>query len=149
MEPYKRKKENGKNWLEYRYLYQKATGMPLKRFEFLHHINGDKHDNRLSNLLAVTPKEHMRLHNRQKHPLTKKCAVCNMEFMPHPTKRLRAKTCSRKCFKVYQSIKLRNPTAPNSMYRPEAYPCQKKNRVIVPAVAVEIMKAIKEADKSI
>lgn len=39
---------------------------------------------------------HSKLHN-QKHPLTKPCAECGALFTPHPTKRLRAVTCSRRC----------------------------------------------------
>ena len=42
---------------------------------------------------------HSQLHN-QKYPLTKQCAVCGEIFTPHKTKRLRAVTCSRKCFRL-------------------------------------------------
>ena len=62
----------------------------------VHHVNGDKADNRLSNLDVVTHQEHCAHHN-QRHPLTKECLECGRTFTPHPTKRKRAKTCSREC----------------------------------------------------
>lgn len=127
---YKRKKLNGKNLMEHRYVYQQFINRPLWRGELIHHKNGDKSDNRIENLEIMTPKQHS-IHHNQKYSITKKCLVCCKEFMPHPTKRARAKTCSRSCFKILQSIRFRNPNAPNSMYRNGAYPSQKENRVIV------------------
>jgi hypothetical protein len=129
-ELYRRKKIDGKNLLEHRYIYQKFIGRPLLRGELIHHINGDRMDNRIENLEIMTPQKHSEHHN-QKYPITKLCSVCGSEFMPKPTKRKRAKTCSRQCFVKLQSLKFRNPKAPNSMYRDNAYPSQKKNRVDV------------------
>ena len=126
-ELYVRRKQNGKNLLLHRYIFSQFIGRPLLRGELIHHVNGDKKDNRIENLEIMTPKEHS-IHHNQKYPVTKKCEVCGSEYMPHPTKRLRSKTCSRECFIKFQSLKLRKPNAPNSMYREGAYPCQKKNR---------------------
>jgi len=44
----------------------------------------------------LCPKCHSQLHN-QKHPLTQRCAVCDGEFTPAPTKRARKLTCSDAC----------------------------------------------------
>lgn len=67
----------------------------------VHHINGDKKDNRLENLQIMTRNEHLHKH-KQKYPIIKKCVVCGKEFTPHKTKRKRAKTCSKEC--AYQLI---------------------------------------------
>lgn len=128
MNKYLQKKINGKKVLAHRYIYQEFINRPLSKGELIHHKNGDKSDNRIENLEIMTPKEHSKHHN-QKYPITKICEICNSEFMPHPTKRKRAKTCSKECLKILLSLKLRDPEKPNSMYRNNAYPCQKKNRL--------------------
>lgn len=41
---------------EHRAVYARALGRPLRRDEQIHHINGNKHDNRLENLqLRLVP----------------------------------------------------------------------------------------------
>ena len=93
---YRQKKVNGKHVDEHRLIMQKELGRPLGRFEYVHHKNGDKLDNRPDNLEVVTPGWHAYHHN-QKYPLTKKCAVCGAEFTPDASKRRRQQTCSRPC----------------------------------------------------
>lgn len=69
----------------------------LKQGEQVHHINENKLDNSVHNLEVMTMKDHQHLH-KQIHPITKCCVVCGKEFVPHPTKRKRAKTCSHQCW---------------------------------------------------
>lgn len=49
---------------EHRYLWEQANG-PIPKGYIIHHINGDVQDNRLENLLCLTPKEHKRLHKEE------------------------------------------------------------------------------------
>lgn len=44
-------------------------GRRIKRGEEVHHIDGDKHNNRLENLRLMTKHEHGQLHGRERAPL--------------------------------------------------------------------------------
>ncbi len=51
----------------HRLVAEEALGRPLPRGAEVHHINGDKHDNRPSNLVILNSRaEHSALHYRQK-----------------------------------------------------------------------------------
>jgi hypothetical protein len=62
----------------------------------VHHKDGDRFNNDLSNLELLTHQEHSQHHN-QKHPVKKSCEVCGDVFVPLPTKRARTRTCGRDC----------------------------------------------------
>lgn len=96
---YRKTKVNGKTRQLSRHLMEQHLGRPLGRLEIVHHVNEDKLDDRIENYELTTPKEHS-VHHNQKHPLTKLCKVCGEAFEPHPTKRARAVTCSRVCFRA-------------------------------------------------
>ena len=99
--PYKQHYENGKNYLEHRYIMEQHLGRKLKRNEVVHHINGDKFDNRIENLTIMENSEHARFH-KIKLPKTKICIVCGKEFEPPIKHRKRNIVCSKECWLIHQ-----------------------------------------------
>jgi len=58
---------DGKRVLHHRYVMQVAIGRPLKHYEVVHHIDGDKANNNIDNLeLIVNNVEHQRKHHKKK-----------------------------------------------------------------------------------
>lgn len=52
---------NGKQYRLHRYIMEQHLGRKLERWEHVHHINDDSHDNRLENLVVVSNSDHQKL----------------------------------------------------------------------------------------
>lgn len=57
---------NGKRIAEHRLVMSIHLRRPLKRTESVHHINGQKADNRIENLVITTTSEHVKHHNKER-----------------------------------------------------------------------------------
>lgn len=92
---------NGERISEHRYIMEQHLGRKLGRYEYVHHKNRNKHDNRIENLQLMTPTTHNREHF-EKLPKTKICIECGKEFEPPIKHRSRNILCSKECWKEHQ-----------------------------------------------
>lgn len=100
---YKYKKiklKNGKTRDEHRVIIEKAIGRTLSNNEVVHHINGEKKDNRIENLEILSKSEHIKLHHLygQLHEFSKEESIMGLN-KSHISQRKKIKNgkyfCSR------------------------------------------------------
>lgn len=70
-------KNGNKNFMSYpTFLIKKYLNINLKKWEVIHHINGNKIDDRLKNLKVMTRSEHTSLHQKgKKHLKAKEASI--------------------------------------------------------------------------
>lgn len=78
---YKRITVGGQRIFEHRYIMEVHLGRKIGKKEVVHHINGDKTDNRIDNLEVCTQSEHVNEHRSillsSRKPIEKKyCFLC-------------------------------------------------------------------------
>ena len=63
---YEQRKIDGKKVNLHRYLAEQRLGRKLSPDEVVHHVNGNKKDNRPENLMVMSKTEHYRLHSNER-----------------------------------------------------------------------------------
>jgi len=72
---------DGRYVLQYRYLMEQKLGRLLRPGEVVHHINGDRLDDRIENLELMTDKEHSRMHTAERTVWCEiVCPACKSSF---------------------------------------------------------------------
>jgi hypothetical protein len=79
----------------HRHIASIAHGRWLSTLEHVHHINENKLDNTVENLVVCSASEHAKIHNKSSFTT---CLVCGVGFEMFNSK---SKFCSQDCFKFF------------------------------------------------
>lgn len=104
---------NGRYIYEHRYLIEQKIGRLIRDNEHVHHLNGEKLDNRIENLQLMKQNIHIKLHNKKRSKPKVKiiCLYCGKEkLLSNRIFNYRKKNnqnifCSRKCSGKFNSNK--------------------------------------------
>lgn len=149
--PYKQLRINDKHIDEHRYIMEQHLGRKLERYEYVHHKNGNKRDNRIENLEIMTPLEHNRKHF-EKLPKTKICVECGKEFESPIKHRSRNVLCSKECWIKHQKKVSPFQNIPIVSYKDDKkvkeYKSVKEASEDVNGLSTNIVKCLKGKTKS-
>lgn len=97
---------DGKKRIEHRAVAEAKIGRPLRRGEHVHHINGDRTDNRPENLDVLSRSQHTSLHKRCSRWARKfdRCVECGESTRRHIAQGLCARCYCRKRSRVTHGI---------------------------------------------
>ncbi len=96
---------NGRVMLEHRHIIEQKIGRELKEKERVHHINGDKLDNRPENLVILSNRRHTAYHNTGKlEPIWAftTCLYCG-KVIERRIKKMKERPhsfCNRECYRL-------------------------------------------------
>ncbi len=99
------------------------------------HINGNRIDNRIENLIVINASEHIRLH-KTKLPKTKICIVCGKEFEPPINHRGRNIICSKECCEKHHNQTIKNN-------------CKKINQYSKNGELIKVWNSLHEIEKNL
>jgi HNH endonuclease len=102
MGEYMKIKVDGVTYSLHRYVWEQVYG-PVPDGYLVHHVNHDKLDNRIENLMLMTHVEHSAHHN-DLHPRERLCFACGERYEPPAKHRGRSRTCSPDCFRDLMRI---------------------------------------------
>lgn len=85
----------------HRHIMEEHLGRKLTYNEVVHHINGNKKDNRLENLTVMSRGEHARLH-LETLPRIKACIICGKKFETTVRNKFK-RVCSKECLYLMRS----------------------------------------------
>lgn len=95
---YKRIYINGQRFALHRYVMEQHLGRKLLESEHVHHIDGDKSNNDISNLQVMDIKEHSKLHFPRITWFDYVCSNCGKSFQGYSCKvNPNSPACSRSC----------------------------------------------------
>ena len=108
---YPGKKYRGRYCSEHTLVYWQHYGIIPKDGEVIHHVDGNKHNNRIENLILLNMKKHSSEHakKRGKAYVELICPGCQKQFIirkykSYLTKRTEVTCCSKECVGKYTAL---------------------------------------------